>query len=55
MTACDVGAITKPFNIQRRVANMVTAEFFEQGDMERQDLNVEPIVSQPTPKLNLYS
>lgn len=45
MTACDVGAITKPFKIQKRVAHMVTAEFFEQGDMERNDLQVEPIVS----------
>ena len=47
MTACDVGAITKPFSIQYRVAQMVTAEFFEQGDMEREDLQVEPIVSPP--------
>jgi len=44
MTACDVSAICKPFRVQRRVANMVTAEFFEQGDRERNDLQIEPIV-----------
>ena len=27
-----------------QVAGLVTAEFFEQGDMEREDLNLEPIV-----------
>ena len=31
MTACDVGAITKPWNIQTRVAEIVASEFFEQG------------------------
>ena len=45
MTACDVAAITKPWEIQRRVAEMVTSEFFEQGDRERNDLHMEPIVS----------
>lgn len=45
MTACDVAAISKPWNIQKRVANMVANEFFEQGDRERTDLQVEPIVS----------
>ena len=45
MTACDVAAITKPWKIQRRVAVMVVAhEFFEQGDMERELLNSEPLV-----------
>ena len=45
MTACDVAAITKPWAIQRRVANMVASEFFEQGDLERSNLQVEPSVS----------
>lgn len=45
MTACDVAAIGKPWRIQKRVANMVANEFFEQGDLERNDLQVEPIVS----------
>lgn len=44
MTACDVSAITKPWPVQKRVAHLVAAEFFEQGDLERSTLNVEPIV-----------
>lgn len=45
MTACDVSAIAKPWEIQRDVAELVFSEFFEQGDMERQQLQEEPIVS----------
>lgn len=45
MTACDVAAITKPWTIQQRVAELVASEFFEQGDLERNDFNLEPIVS----------
>ena len=45
MTACDIAAIAKPWEIQQRVAMLVASEFFEQGDMERTDLNIEPIVS----------
>lgn len=45
MTACDIAAIAKPWEIQQRVAILVASEFFEQGDMERTDLNIEPIVS----------
>ena len=44
MTACDVAAITKPWEIQKRVATMVANEFFEQGDMERERLHAEPMV-----------
>ncbi|XP_036407123.1 cGMP-specific 3',5'-cyclic phosphodiesterase isoform X2 [Megalops cyprinoides] len=43
MTACDVSAITKPWPVQRRIAELVATEFFEQGDKERQELNIEPI------------
>ncbi|XP_061108408.1 cGMP-specific 3',5'-cyclic phosphodiesterase isoform X3 [Conger conger] len=42
MTACDVSAITKPWPVQRRIAELVATEFFEQGDKER-ELNIEPI------------
>ncbi|XP_061664773.1 cGMP-specific 3',5'-cyclic phosphodiesterase isoform X2 [Syngnathoides biaculeatus] len=42
MTACDVSAITKPWPVQKRIAELVATEFFEQGDKERQELNVEP-------------
>ncbi|XP_071793701.1 cGMP-specific 3',5'-cyclic phosphodiesterase-like isoform X1 [Asterias amurensis] len=43
MTACDVSAITKPWEVQRKVAELVASEFFEQGDMEREQLKEEPI------------
>lgn len=43
MTACDVSAITKPWEVQQRVAHLVAAEFFEQGDLERRKLGHEPI------------
>lgn len=45
MTVCDLAAITKPWEIEKRVADLVSSEFFEQGDMERQELNITPIVS----------
>lgn len=45
MTVCDLSAITKPWPIEKRVADLVTSEFFEQGDMERHELNITPIVS----------
>lgn len=44
MTVCDLSAITKPWVIEKRVADLVSSEFFEQGDMERQELNITPIV-----------
>ncbi|KAG7257334.1 hypothetical protein CRUP_011282 [Coryphaenoides rupestris] len=43
MTACDISAITKPWPVQKRVAELVATEFFEQGDKEREELNIEPI------------
>ncbi|XP_072177663.1 cGMP-specific 3',5'-cyclic phosphodiesterase-like isoform X4 [Diadema setosum] len=43
MTACDVSAIAKPWSIQQRVAELVFSEFFEQGDMEREQLKEEPM------------
>ena len=45
MTACDVAAITKPWEIQREVAQLVANEFFEQGDVEKTELGEVPIVS----------
>ena len=45
MTACDVAAITKPWEIQREVAQLVANEFFEQGDVEKTQLGETPIVS----------
>lgn len=45
MTACDVAAITKPWEVQKKVAELVANEFFEQGDIEREKLKITPIVS----------
>uniref|UniRef100_A0A8K9XLF2 Phosphodiesterase n=1 Tax=Oncorhynchus mykiss TaxID=8022 RepID=A0A8K9XLF2_ONCMY len=42
MTACDISAITKPWPVQKRIAKLVATEFFEQGDKEREELNIEP-------------
>ncbi|GAA6073152.1 cone cGMP-specific 3',5'-cyclic phosphodiesterase subunit alpha' [Tachysurus ichikawai] len=43
MTGCDLSAITKPWEVQSKVALMVAAEFWEQGDLERNVLEQEPI------------
>lgn len=45
MTACDLAAICKPWDIQLKVAELVSIEFFAQGDLERKKLGLEPIVS----------
>lgn len=74
MTACDLGAVTKPWDISRKVrrglatgvrrcdslarssfllsfqvAELVTSEFFEQGDRERSELKLTPSVSASLP------
>lgn len=43
MTVCDLAAITKPWEVEKRVAELVTSEFFEQGDIERKELHITPI------------
>ncbi|KAM3862979.1 cone cGMP-specific 3',5'-cyclic phosphodiesterase subunit alpha'-like [Diretmus argenteus] len=43
MTGCDLSAITKPWEVQSKVALMVAAEFWEQGDLERTVLEQQPI------------
>uniref|UniRef100_A0A672JCT8 Phosphodiesterase n=1 Tax=Salarias fasciatus TaxID=181472 RepID=A0A672JCT8_SALFA len=43
MTGCDLSAITKPWEVQSKVALMVAAEFWEQGDLERSVLDQQPI------------
>ncbi|KAJ8338485.1 hypothetical protein SKAU_G00374510 [Synaphobranchus kaupii] len=43
MTACDLSAIAKPWEIQSKVALSVAAEFWEQGDLERTVLEQQPI------------
>ncbi|XP_063174201.1 dual 3',5'-cyclic-AMP and -GMP phosphodiesterase 11A [Candoia aspera] len=42
MTACDLGAATKPWEISRQATELVTSEFFEQGDRERSELKLTP-------------
>lgn len=51
MTACDVAAITKPWEVQKKVAELVASEFFEQGDIEKEKLNLTPIVSAYTQRI----
>ncbi|XP_045612684.1 dual 3',5'-cyclic-AMP and -GMP phosphodiesterase 11 isoform X1 [Procambarus clarkii] len=43
MTICDIAAITKPWAIQKQVAELVAGEFFEQGDIEKEELKITPI------------
>ncbi|KAK4336633.1 hypothetical protein RND71_043745 [Anisodus tanguticus] len=43
MTLCDLNAISKPWPLQRKIAEKVTQEFFTQGDIERQIFNVKPM------------
>ncbi|XP_077284097.1 dual 3',5'-cyclic-AMP and -GMP phosphodiesterase 11-like isoform X3 [Arctopsyche grandis] len=43
MTVCDLAAISKPWLVEERVASLVTREFFQQGDIERQELKITPI------------
>ncbi|XP_067007873.1 cGMP-specific 3',5'-cyclic phosphodiesterase [Anabrus simplex] len=43
MTACDVSAIAKPWEVQHKVAKMVADEFFDQGDLEKLQLNQQPV------------
>ncbi|PFX27484.1 dual 3',5'-cyclic-AMP and -GMP phosphodiesterase 11A-like [Stylophora pistillata] len=42
MTACDLNGTTKPWEIQKEVVHLVTSEFFQQGDLERNTLKMEP-------------
>ncbi|CAH1122354.1 unnamed protein product [Ceutorhynchus assimilis] len=43
MTACDVSAIAKPWEVQHRIAKLVADEFFDQGDLEKMQLKEQPI------------
>ncbi|GFT58005.1 dual 3',5'-cyclic-AMP and -GMP phosphodiesterase 11 [Nephila pilipes] len=43
MTVCDIAAITKPWDIQKVVAELVASEFFQQGDIEKEKLKIQPI------------
>lgn len=60
MTACDIAAITKPWEVQRVVAQLVAHEFFEQGDIEKTQLQIQPIdmmnrdKQEELPKMQVY-
>ncbi|KAG5871279.1 hypothetical protein JTB14_037079 [Gonioctena quinquepunctata] len=43
MTACDVSAIAKPWEVQHKVAKLVADEFFDQGDLEKMQLKEQPV------------
>ncbi|XP_031141930.1 cGMP-specific 3',5'-cyclic phosphodiesterase isoform X2 [Sander lucioperca] len=43
MTASDLSAITKPWPEQKRIAKLVTMEFFAQGDKEKKEFKIKPI------------
>jgi len=43
MTGADLGATTKPWKIQRKIAGMVAEEFWYQGDLEKAELSA-PLV-----------
>ena len=42
MTAADLSSITKPFEVQFKVAHHVAEEFWQQGDIEREKLGQQP-------------
>jgi dual 3',5'-cyclic-AMP and -GMP phosphodiesterase 11 len=52
MTACDLAAITKPWEIQRKVASLVSSEFFFQGDLEKIHLHIQPVDMMNRDKMN---
>lgn len=54
MTACDVSAIAKPWEVQHRVAKLVADEFFDQGDLEKLQLNTKPIAMMDRYGLNHF-
>lgn len=51
MTACDVSAISKPWEVQHKMAKLVADEFFDQGDLEKLQLNQQPMVRKEKVKL----
>lgn len=42
MTAADLGAVTKPWVVHRHVSQLIAEEFWQQGDIERNELHLEP-------------
>uniref|UniRef100_H2YVD4 Phosphodiesterase n=1 Tax=Ciona savignyi TaxID=51511 RepID=H2YVD4_CIOSA len=42
ITGCDIAGITRPWKVQKEIAQLVAEEFFEQGDIEKTKLHQEP-------------
>lgn len=42
-TPSQVSAIAKPWEVQHKIAKLVADEFFDQGDLEKLQLNTKPI------------
>ena len=42
MSSADLGASTKPWDVHHYVSLLVVHEFWMQGDIERQELNIQP-------------
>lgn len=43
MTGCDLSGSTKPWDCHHRLSKLVSKEFFEQGDLEKERFQNEPI------------
>ena len=42
MTGCDLAAVTKPWSVHKEVSQLVAEEFWEQGDIEREQFHEDP-------------
>ena len=42
MTICDLNAVSKPWSVQKHIAEQVAEEFFRQGDFEKQMFKRSP-------------
>lgn len=47
MTAADLGASTKSWEVQVETAAHIAEEFYQQGDLERFQLQTVPMVNMP--------
>ena len=42
ITGCDLAAVTKPWTVHKEVSQLVAEEFWEQGDIEREQFHEDP-------------
>lgn len=45
MTAADLSASAKPWDVQLATAAHIAEEFYQQGDKEQSELNAKPMVT----------